>query len=135
MEFSPWVLATDLGLAFLLLLVGKLLRAWVKPIQVLFLPAAIIAGLLGLALGPNGFNILPFSNQIGAYPWRPDSRALRWSGARTEFQSPGHRRPNRGSCLLLDSYVRHDVGRWSSVCLTYPQPDLGSAPGFRDHVG
>jgi ESS family glutamate:Na+ symporter len=68
MEFDPWVLFTDLGWIFLLLLVGKLLRAKLKPVQVLFLPASIIAGLLGLLLGVNGLGVIPFSDQISVYP-------------------------------------------------------------------
>ncbi|MCZ2257424.1 sodium/glutamate symporter [Sporosarcina sp. G11-34] len=68
MEFSPWVLFTDIGLISLLLLVGTIIRAKVKFVQRLFLPASIIAGLLGLLLGPNGIGILPFSGQIGTYP-------------------------------------------------------------------
>ena len=68
MEFTPWNLFTDLGLIFLLLTLGKLLRAKVKPVQVLFLPASIIAGLLALLFGPNGFGIIPFSDQISTYP-------------------------------------------------------------------
>ncbi len=68
MEFLPWTLFTDLGLIALLLLLGTIIRAKVKLIQRIFLPASIIAGLLGLALGSNGFNIIPFSAQIGAYP-------------------------------------------------------------------
>ncbi|MFC5588131.1 sodium/glutamate symporter [Sporosarcina soli] len=68
MEFLPWTLFTDLGLIALLLLLGTIIRAKVKLIQRIFLPASIIAGILGLALGPNGFNIIPFSGQIAAYP-------------------------------------------------------------------
>lgn len=68
MEFTPWNIFTDLGLIFLLLLIGKAIRAKVKPAQVLFLPASIIAGILGLLLGPNGFGIIPLSDQIGTYP-------------------------------------------------------------------
>lgn len=68
MEFSPWQLMTDLGLISLLLLVCTLLRAKVKFIQSLFLPASLLAGLLGLALGPEGVGLLPFSDQIGTYP-------------------------------------------------------------------
>ncbi len=65
--YTPWTLFTDLGLIFALLLVGKLIRAKVKFIQQLFIPPSLLAGLLGLALGPNGFDILPFSNQLGTY--------------------------------------------------------------------
>lgn len=68
MEFSPWTIFTDLGLISLLLIVGTLLRAKVKLIQSLFLPAGIIAGMLGLLLGPNGTGLLPFSSLIGTYP-------------------------------------------------------------------
>ncbi|WP_342538951.1 sodium/glutamate symporter [Sporosarcina sp. FSL K6-1540] len=68
MDFSPWVLFTDIGLISLLLLVGTIIRAKVKFIQQMFLPASIIAGLLALLLGPNGFGILPFSDQMKFYP-------------------------------------------------------------------
>lgn len=68
MEFSPWTMLTDLGLIAVLLLVGTLLRAKIPFIQNLFLPASLIAGIMGLVLGPGGLGILPFSNQIGTYP-------------------------------------------------------------------
>jgi len=68
MDFSPWVLFTDIGLISLLLLVGTIIRAKVKFVQQLFLPASIIAGLLALLLGPNGLKLLPFSDQMGVYP-------------------------------------------------------------------
>ncbi|TXL66834.1 sodium:glutamate symporter [Cerasibacillus terrae] len=68
MEFSPWDFFIDFGLAATLLMIGTVLRAKVPLIQKLFLPASIIAGFLGLLLGPNGLNFLPFSDQIGTYP-------------------------------------------------------------------
>lgn len=68
MEFSPWDFFIDFGLVATLLIIGTILRAKVTIVQKLFLPASIIAGFLGLLLGPNGFNILPFSDQIGTYP-------------------------------------------------------------------
>ena len=68
MDFSPWVLFTDIGLVSLLLLAGTIIRAKVRFVQRMFLPASIIAGILGLALGPNGFGLLPFSGQIDVYP-------------------------------------------------------------------
>ncbi|MCQ2305799.1 MAG: sodium:glutamate symporter [Bacteroidales bacterium] len=66
--FSPWVLFTDLGLIMCLLLVGKLIRAKVKIVQKLFIPPSMIAGVLGLAFGPNGLGWLPFSGSISVYP-------------------------------------------------------------------
>ncbi|HJF33358.1 MAG TPA: sodium:glutamate symporter [Sporosarcina psychrophila] len=68
MDFSPWVLFTDIGLISLLLLAGTIIRAKVKFVQQMFLPASIIAGLLALLLGPNGFGVLPFSEQMKVYP-------------------------------------------------------------------
>lgn len=68
MDFSPWVLFTDIGLISLLLLAGTIIRAKVKFVQQMFLPASIIAGLLALTFGPNGLKWLPFSDQMGTYP-------------------------------------------------------------------
>lgn len=68
MDISPWTLLTDLGFVALLLLAGSILRAKVKMIQMLFLPASLIAGILGLILGPNGVGVIPFSSAIGTYP-------------------------------------------------------------------
>lgn len=66
-DYGPWTLFTDLGIIFALLLAGKLIRVKVKFIQKLFIPPSLIAGFLGLALGPNGFGVLPFSGQLGTY--------------------------------------------------------------------
>ena len=65
--FTPWSLFVDLGLIFALMLVGKVIRVKVKLIQKLFIPPSLIAGLLGLAMGPNGLGWLPFSNNLGTY--------------------------------------------------------------------
>lgn len=68
MEFGAWALLVDFGFISLLLLAGKLIRAKVKLVQRLFIPSSIMAGLLGLALGPAGAGIIPFSDQISNYP-------------------------------------------------------------------
>lgn len=65
--FTPWTLFVDFGLIFALLLVGKVIRVKVKLIQKLFIPPSLIAGLLGLAMGPNGLGWLPFSSSLGTY--------------------------------------------------------------------
>lgn len=66
-NFTPWTLFTDMGFIFALLLIGKLIRVKVKFIQKLFIPPSLIAGILGLTFGPNGLDIIPFSNQLGTY--------------------------------------------------------------------
>ncbi|MEG2849906.1 MAG: sodium/glutamate symporter, partial [Bacteroidales bacterium] len=66
-DFTPWTLFTDLGFIFTLILIGKLIRVKVKLIQQLFIPPSLIAGLLGLAFGPNGLGWIPLSNNLGTY--------------------------------------------------------------------
>lgn len=65
--YGPWTLFTDFGLILGLLLIGQLLRTKVKLVQKLFIPPSLIAGTLGLILGANGLQWLPFSNQLGTY--------------------------------------------------------------------
>lgn len=68
MELSVWDILTDFGLISLLLILGVLLRAKLTFIQKSFMPASIIAGILGLIFGPFGFDIIPFTDFIGSYP-------------------------------------------------------------------
>ncbi|MGL5958440.1 MAG: sodium/glutamate symporter [Phocaeicola sp.] len=66
-DFTPWALFVDIGIISLLLLVGKVLRVKVKWIQQLFIPPSLLAGFIALALGGNGFELLPISNNVGTY--------------------------------------------------------------------
>ena len=66
-SFTPWTLFVDIGIISLLLLVGKLMRVKIKWIQQLFIPPSLLAGFIGLACGPHGFDILPISEQTGTY--------------------------------------------------------------------
>lgn len=68
MEFSVAAMLIDLTLASVLIFVAKFLREKLKFIQSLFIPVSVLAGFMGLALGPNGFAILPFSGSFGSYP-------------------------------------------------------------------
>ncbi|MFD2043522.1 sodium/glutamate symporter [Ornithinibacillus salinisoli] len=67
-DFSVWDLLIDISIISGLLLIGTILRAKVTWIQSLFLPASMIAGFIGLLLGPSGLHILPFSTQFSTYP-------------------------------------------------------------------
>ena len=66
-HFTPWTLFTDIGFISILLLIGKVVRVYVKQVQKLFIPPSLIAGLLGLTFGPNGLGWIPFSDNIGTY--------------------------------------------------------------------
>lgn len=57
----------DFSIASLLILVGQFLRAKLKFFQEYFIPASMIAGFIGLFLGPKFANILPFSSSFGSY--------------------------------------------------------------------
>lgn len=66
-DFTPWTLFVDICIISTLLLIGKLLRVKIKLIQKLFIPPSLLAGFIGLALGPNGVDLLPLSSNIGTY--------------------------------------------------------------------
>lgn len=67
MEFTPWTILIDAGLMGLLLIVGAALRALIKPIQSLMIPASVLAGILGLIFGPQVLGWLPFSDHLSTY--------------------------------------------------------------------
>jgi ESS family glutamate:Na+ symporter len=67
MAFTPWTLFVDFCLCGVLLIVGQFLRAKIKLFQLAFVPAALIAGLLGWILGPNCLGYLPFSSNLSTY--------------------------------------------------------------------
>lgn len=66
-DFTPWTLFVDVGIISVLLLLGKLMRVKIKWIQKLFIPPSLLAGFMGLALGPHGFDLIPISTQTGTY--------------------------------------------------------------------
>ncbi|WP_278373282.1 sodium/glutamate symporter [Brevibacterium casei] len=65
--FTPYALLVDAGLIGGLLVIGTILRARIRILQTMMVPAGVIAGFIGLLLGPNGFGWLPFSDQLGTY--------------------------------------------------------------------
>lgn len=67
MEFSIEILFLDIMKAAVLIFIGHLLRSKVKFLQNLYIPSSLIAGFLGLALGPYGADILHFSSHMGSY--------------------------------------------------------------------
>lgn len=67
MNLNLWDLVTDLTLMGALMLAGQFLRAKVRIFQNLLMPAALIGGFIGLILGPNVLDVLPFSTQVGSY--------------------------------------------------------------------
>jgi len=60
-------LLLDFAFASVLILIGQFLRSKVGLFQRFFIPASLLAGFLGLALGPQGLKVLPFSALAGSY--------------------------------------------------------------------
>ncbi|MBS6915107.1 MAG: sodium:glutamate symporter [Clostridium sp.] len=65
MSVSDFLL--DFAIASLFIMIGQLIRAKVKLIQQFFVPASMIAGFIALALGRQGLDVLPFSEEIDSY--------------------------------------------------------------------
>lgn len=57
----------DFALISALLFVAKIIRAKVRFVQKLYIPSALIAGFLGLLLGEQFLNVIPFSGAISEY--------------------------------------------------------------------
>lgn len=62
-----YTLLVDFTLASILIFISMFMRSKIKFFQRNFIPASLIAGFLGLALGPGFLNLLPFSGDIGSY--------------------------------------------------------------------
>ncbi len=65
--FTPWTIVVDLGIISLLMLLGKLIRVKVKGVQRFLIPPAVLAGIMGLVLGPEVLGWLPLSGSLGTY--------------------------------------------------------------------
>lgn len=66
-KIDPWILLTDIGVASLMLLGAKVLRANVGLLQRLFIPTALLAGLAGLVLGRSGLGWVNLSAAAETY--------------------------------------------------------------------
>ncbi|MFJ7736933.1 sodium/glutamate symporter [Lysinibacillus sp. NPDC097287] len=62
-----YTLLVDFTLASILIFISMFMRSKIKFFQRNFIPASLMAGFLGLALGPGFLNLLPFSGDIGSY--------------------------------------------------------------------
>lgn len=65
---TVYTLLVDFTIASLLILAGQLIRAKVPFIQKFFIPSSLLAGFMGLILGKNFLNLLPFSDNMSTYP-------------------------------------------------------------------
>lgn len=66
-NFDVYSFLLDFAFASGFILIGQLLRSKLKFFQYYFVPASLIAGFIGLAVGPRGMGWIPFSGQFGSY--------------------------------------------------------------------
>ncbi len=69
MSYGPYEVMMDFGVMSILLVVAQMIKSKVKILQDLYLPASLIAGLMGIFLGKDFLNVLPFSAKIGSYAY------------------------------------------------------------------
>ena len=67
MDFSALSLAYDICIMSALIVVAKIARTKIKIFQDWYIPTALLAGIMGVVLGPYGFALLPFSSQASSY--------------------------------------------------------------------
>lgn len=64
---TAYDLLLDFAIMSLLLFAAQFLRAHIKILQKSLLPSSVIAGFIGLILGPQFVNVLPFSSAVSSY--------------------------------------------------------------------
>ena len=65
--FTPWTMIIDLGIISALILVGKYIRVKFNIVQKFLIPPSVLAGVIGLVLGPEVLGWLPLSGNLGTY--------------------------------------------------------------------
>ena len=65
--FTPWTMIIDLGIISVLVLAGKYIRVKIPFVQRFLIPPSVLAGVLGLVLGPEVLGWLPLSGNMGTY--------------------------------------------------------------------
>jgi len=61
MEYNYMSFLTDFCFMSLLLVIAQFLRAKIKLFQMFYIPASLLAGILGLLLGPQFVGLIPWS--------------------------------------------------------------------------
>ena len=69
MNYNSYSFLLDFAFMSLLLVIAQLLRSKIKFLQNFYIPSSVIAGILGLILGPQLFGAIPWSNEIGSYAY------------------------------------------------------------------
>lgn len=129
-----WSLTIDFGIASGLILLCKLIRANVTFVQKLFMPVALIAGLVGLALGPQGADVLPFSASFSDFGGMLIAVIFAGVGLATRFPAPALLVSRSGQLWAFNQIAT--ASQWlvglvvGALVFTYFWPDISPAFGL-----
>lgn len=69
MNYDAYSFVMDFAFMSLLLVVAQFLRSKIKFLQNFYIPASVLAGIMGLVFGPQVLNVIPWSEKIGSYAY------------------------------------------------------------------
>ena len=67
MEYTHMSFLYDFAFMSLLLIIAQFLRSHVKFLQMFYIPASVLAGIIGLLLGPQFLNVIPCTTERKVY--------------------------------------------------------------------
>ena len=69
MDYTHMSFLYDFAFMSLLLVIAQFLRSKIKFLQMFYIPASVLAGIIGLLLGPQFLGLIPWSGRIGSYAY------------------------------------------------------------------
>ena len=69
MNYDAYSFVMDFAFMSLFLIVAQFLRSKIKFLQRFYIPASVLAGIMGLICGPQVLNVIPWSGKIGSYAY------------------------------------------------------------------
>ncbi|WP_087018490.1 sodium/glutamate symporter [Thaumasiovibrio subtropicus] len=104
------LMLTDLAIAGVLLIAAKILRVHLTVLQRIYMPSAVLAGLIGLALGPAGIDILPWTDTFTANASLLTASLFSALGLATDVPSPKTVARRAGSLWAFNQIA--SVSQW-----------------------
>ncbi|MGR5118789.1 sodium/glutamate symporter [Vibrio astriarenae] len=104
------LMLSDLAIAGALLIAAKLLRVHITLLQKIYIPSAVLAGLMGLAFGPAGMDILPWTDTFTANAGLLTAALFSALGLATDVPSPKTVAQRAGSLWAFNQIA--SVSQW-----------------------
>ncbi|RJX65206.1 sodium:glutamate symporter [Vibrio sinensis] len=133
------LMLTDLAIAGCLLIIAKILRVHVPLLQKMYIPSAVLAGILGLVLGPAVANWLPWTPTFTANAGLLTAALFSALGLATDIPSPKVVAQRAGSLWAFNQIA--SVSQWlfasmfGLLLVTFVWPTLNPAIGVTLSAG